>query len=811
MTKKRLFLYTVIVGCIATLVFALSRPENQAAPGQNGAAKGPQRQSDRKEIHNFRMPSVSPSGLTEWVATGERALQVGLHTYDIFKLSIELFPGVNVETGEQQVVRLTGDTGSIDQLSKRAWLRENVVVHLDKDTTIRTSDVAYNPDDKTFRTDKAVHLAGRDIRIDGRGLAVDIPGGRATVPHDVVVHLANVKGRLLSGREKPASGHAATATAAPAQEVQIRCTGRLVIQRESNSAAFHEDVEVTYGAVKLSADEMLVFFDPTTRQPTSIVAMHNVTVRDPQSSAHGSKLTWDATSQVIALQGDPMVVLLTRQMTLRCERATYYEKEQELVTDGGGYLVTRPQPARSPSAAPARGSDDVPVEIVWRGPLTYKRTQGKATFRDSVKVVRHDGILHCDELVLTIVGKDMRLQRVRAATNVSLMQGQRTSTGSLLLYTVDDGVGVLSGSPYAEARERDVVLRSQTLRFSEKDQTIAGEGPGRLTTPGQNEGSPNATPSTLVRWDGSMQQHGDRVVFRKHVVATRGDSTIKGEYVEARLNDERELTHIHANGDVTIHSPGRTAWAQELDWGMSDGALTLTGAPMARLTQEGQDIHCERFRIREAENLLQGFGRGELTVHPAAAGQPGPRMPTKVTWQKGMTFDGQKHDVNFTGDVHVSRGAARLQAGRLHMLLTAENEIKELRAYDNVTVADGPRHAKGDRLRWDYATDVAELLPKEGELVQVKEPAFLLTGTRALYFCKEGRFKLIGGQAGPTPKTAATPGAQTPVKAPDALKPATPSPPEPDDEEPREPESPTKPKKPDERPVLKFYINRSKK
>ena len=189
--------------------------------------------------------------------------------------------------------------------------------------------------------------------------------------------------------------------------------------------------------------------------------------------------------------------------------------------------------------------------------------------------------------------------------------------------------------------------------------------------------------------------------------------------------------------------------------------------------------------------------------------------PTEVTWQEHMVFEGARHQLRFLGDVDVKRGKARLKAGRLHMDLTPQNDIKEVRAYEDVTITEGRREAMGDFLRWDYATDIAELRPKQGQLVKVSEPGFVLTGTRALYYCKDGHFKLIGNEDKPPPPPAPS---MAPPPPPPPLPAAKPKPAEPQHPTPppapkpeKEPVPAEPPKKGSSGGTLKFYIDRSKK
>ena len=121
MSKKRLFLSAVIAVCACTIVYAIVRPREFLQ--DLGPADPEQAQSQdarRAEIRNFSMPHVSEAGVTEWIAKGERAVQTSANTYDVTKIVIEMFAGVNPDTGEQRVVRLTGDTGAINHSSRQA-------------------------------------------------------------------------------------------------------------------------------------------------------------------------------------------------------------------------------------------------------------------------------------------------------------------------------------------------------------------------------------------------------------------------------------------------------------------------------------------------------------------------------------------------------------------------------------------------------------------------------------------------------------------------------------------------------------------
>ncbi len=794
MTTKRLFLYAILLGCLGLLmygVFAPRQKEKDSDPSDRPASPA------QPELHNFRMPSVSSSGVTQWIASGARAIHVKGNMFKVYDFALEMFTGVNADTGDQQVLRVASKTADINRRTKAAMLHEDVVVRFDKNTALYTSKMRYNPDSNTLETDEPVRLVSKDILVSGTGLLVDVTRNEATVPRDVRVSLKNVRASFLHRGGRNQAG-AKTTTAAPTPpEVRISCAGRLVVQRINHSATFYDDVEVTQGNTRLTADQLLIFVDSKTRKPSRLIAAHDVVITDGKNTARGAKLNWDAANELVILDGDPMVVVETKGMLLRCSRALYLLPDEEFSTATGGYLVTKGrmgQDEKKPKGKKAKQAPPRPVEIVWRGLLTFKRSEGKAVFSDDVKVVRGDGILRCSKLELTLGGKEPALTDVRAQGHVSIVQGERSAQGEEFIYYVKSARGQLTGKPFAVAKQKGAVLRSRIIHFFDKDQRTKGEGPGDLTLPPKKGAKgPDAQP-IRVRWVGGMElsTKDKRAVFRKGVVAERGDSVIKGEVLEAYFNDDNDVTRIVARNDVEIDTPGRVGKGNSFEWQLADGRIVLIGEPMAELQQQGRRIWSKRFVMHEAKMQLNGFGPGRASVPGKSAKDGTTPEPTNVTWQDSMAFDGQAHTIDFRGNVVATRGTSELQAGLLTMLLTGKNDIKAIQASQGVHLQDGQREGLGETLYWDYTTDIAELLPKPGELVKVKEPGVLMTGVKAVYHCKDQRFRLISREQPEKPRIILKPAQKTSAPAKQEDKTADGA------------------KKPPGRPVLRFLIDRSK-
>lgn len=751
MTKKRAFLLTVIAACMLMLGYAATR-ERDAAPKQNSSKP----QGFRQEVEGFRLLGFSNAGVPEWAATGDRAVLQKSNLYRVFKLKLDVFAGVDPATGEQQALRLSSDTGNINQSTKEALLDDNVAVRLDKNTMVYTSSLRYQPAEDLMTTDKPVRLVGRNIQLDGTGLVVDLSAEKATVERDIAVQLTGVGPSFLG----PAAGAAATTTAA-GQEIRIRCTGKLELQRRTNCAVFHEDVEVVRGTLKLSADEMLVFFEPKTKRAQSLVASKNVTVRDKESCAKGTKLTWHAATQIATLYGDPKVSIVAKKITISAERGVFYQRENQVETQGGGYLVGPPSPALTAdnvqprSAAPAQ-AESKPVEIVWKGTLLYKGNTQTAVFSDDVQLVRGDVNLQCQELEVLLDDKGNEVKKLHAKENVRIRRGPAQGTGDRFTYLSAEAEAELVGEPQAVVKHQGVVMHSKVLRFFEKDNKTLAQGPGWLVKTSKAKAAASAT-TTTVHWQDSMVLLPDekRAVFLKDVVVKQGDLRVAGNRLTAMFDDEEQLQRLVGEGKVRLAAPDRTGTGEAFDWQIKERVTMLSGEPRALLVQQGYRIACERFYIRENENLLEGVGAGTLTSAPDQGASGDDAKPTKVAWADRMIFDGRNHSASFSGRARVHRGSARLSAEQLTLLLDEQNRIQKLRAYDEVSIGDGSREAHGDALDWDWATDVAHLTAKDH--VRIKEKGFRGTGKSARYYGKEGRLEVVGSDKPPQAPTGAKP------------------------------------------------------
>jgi len=193
------------------------------------------------------------------------------------------------------------------------------------------------------------------------------------------------------------------------------------------------------------------------------------------------------------------------------------------------------------------------------------------------------------------------------------------------------------------------VLRSRIIYFFDKEQRTKGEGPGYLTLPPKKGAKgPDALPINVL-WAGSMElsPKDKRAVFRKRVVAKRGDSVIKGEVLEAHFGDDNDVTRVVARDEVEIDTPGRVGKGDSFEWQLADGSIVLMGEPMAELHQDGRHIWSKRFVMHEAKRQLNGFGPGRVSVPGKLAKDGTKPEPTNVKWQDSMVFDGQAHTIDF--------------------------------------------------------------------------------------------------------------------------------------------------------------------
>jgi len=230
-------------------------------------------------------------------------------------------------------------------------------------------------------------------------------------------------------------------------------------------------------------------------------------------------------------------------------------------------------------------------------------------------------------------------------------------------------------------------------------------------------------------------------IFTGNVVARREDSEISGDVLTARFAEKNELQKLAAEGNARIRVPEREGRGSSFEWDVQQGIIDLAGEPMATLRQPGCTIACRQFRIRQKLNFLQGTGAGTLTTAAEPSEPKADAEVTEVAWKDGMVFDGQKHFATFSGSVCGKRGAAQLRADVLKLLFDDQNQVQELHADRNVTVGDGRREARGDALRWDYATNIAELTARD--LVTIKEERFEGTSKCARYHGNEGRLEFV--------------------------------------------------------------------
>lgn len=116
----------------------------------------------------------------------------------------------------------------------------------------------------------------------------------------------------------------------------------------------------------------------------------------------------------------------------------------------------------------------------------------------------------------------------------------------------------------------------------------------------------------------TVDQATGEAVFTGDVVVVQGELRLQAAAVEVRYDEEgQEIARLLATGGVTLVGPAEAAEAQEADYDLAAGTLTMTGEVL--LTQGPSAISADLMVV----DLEAGTARMEGNVRTVLQGAPG--------------------------------------------------------------------------------------------------------------------------------------------------------------------------------------------
>ncbi|MFQ5862103.1 MAG: LPS export ABC transporter periplasmic protein LptC [Candidatus Brocadiales bacterium] len=507
-------------------------------------------------ISDFYLPSYDESGKEVFTLRGRNAVLVNDQVYKIDRPEIRL-KGAAEDAGisAPQDIVITSREGEMDKLSNIGVLTKNVVVRLGNNTKLRTEHLVYHPEQKRVHTDSPVVVQGERMDIKGEGMEAELFSGRMWIERSIVAEIKDTESNLFV----VSFGKSGKKEAKP-KRVYIRCSGRMVFEKEPNMVTFHDNVKVRRGNSTMAADKLVIIFGGEGGKPKMIVAEGNVAALDGGKVAKGDSLFWDAVTDATTLKGTPNAAFFEEKISIVSPKIVFHQKDDRVDAPKGGQLTTKGFEDES-SEDGMLGSGN--VTITWKGRMSFEKSKGQAVFENDVQLSRKDFKMNSQEL---IIGFDK---------SESLKVKNLKATGGT--YMVEKKGGTLREVYGNEARwDVDTSLIE-----------ILGEG----TLYMQGKGGDEEKGSTNISWAKKMvrDEMNKKISFFENVLALKGQQQVECNKLNVFLDEANRARRVVALGDVVYSDTkegGIEGIGDILEWDWELNKMILSGTPTAEVRRK---------------------------------------------------------------------------------------------------------------------------------------------------------------------------------------------------------------------------------
>lgn len=216
--------------------------------------------------------------------------------------------------------------------------------------------------------------------------------------------------------------------------------------------------------------------------------------------------------------------------------------------------------------------------------LELLNKEQRAVYTGHAKAVRDSTTLTCQTITVEY-GADREVTRILARGDVEAVDGDRWGRGDEADYDNTTGTLVLRGSPRARQGPREV--EGQLVTFvTGTDRIVVEKARTRVTderAPSRDAGVAARPQRVIIDADQLVLDDRRNVaVWKGHVVAKRGETTLTAPELTALSDDQGTITRVQARGGVEATERDRWAKGQRGDYDVESGVLVVTGNPQAR-------------------------------------------------------------------------------------------------------------------------------------------------------------------------------------------------------------------------------------
>ncbi len=561
-----------------------------------------------QEIYGLYLPSYDENGKAVSVIRGAYTIFLNNKTYKITKPEIEFAGDSNNDDNDGQTkdVIITSDTGEVDNATKRGVLYGNVVTRLGEDLEIHTEDFTYSPEDNTVNTDGPATVLGKQMKVTGVGLEINLSEAKAVMKNDPEMEVTNNKDELSLFSDKETVTNRNTA-----ELIFIRASGELVFEHKKKLATFHDNVRISRGESTIFADKLTIPFDSKLKSLKQVIASGNVLASDGEKNAKGETLTWDSEKEIAILEDDPVAEFFDDKITITAPTIMFSKVHGKMDVPVAGRLTTlvnlksKKQDKKNTNektkvifASSDKKAVYDTITIDWKGRMSFDQNTNLAIFEDDVVVTKEDTKLYSERLEILFDKENDSLEKLEATMDVYLIEKKdgsiREARGDKLIWaTTRDYTELYGNNPLATVIDEDKQISAPKITFSETEDKMFAEGKGNLIAKTSSEEDIKETEDLLINWNKEMIYNGrDQVAnFYEMIKVTKGNNKLDCDRLDVFFDDQDEIEKATAFGNVYFNSPdsdNTEGLGTLLEWDFIKDVAVLTGNPTAELRRSGQ-------------------------------------------------------------------------------------------------------------------------------------------------------------------------------------------------------------------------------
>jgi len=208
---------------------------------------------------------------------------------------------------------------------------------------------------------------------------------------------------------------------------------------------------------------------------------------------------------------------------------------------------------------------------------------------------------------------------------------------------------------------------------------------------------------------------------RGNALAQQGDTSIAADTLIAYLDEQDELSHWEATGNVKIQTSQSTSYGDHADYQESSRLLVLTGRNLKVVT-DSQTV--------TARDQIEYWRDKDIVVAKGAVVIVRPQKETTIHSDEATAYFRDKVDDPATPENEAGNGSEVYQVeaqGHVRVDRKEQTAFSEHLAYDpnteiavltgNVVIHSKDNTYKGGRAELDLKNDISRLLPAQGQRV----------------------------------------------------------------------------------------------